>query len=122
MYSGDTVFEVCQIDTDVYADELDSTTSTALQQMCHSLACLQIKSFPNKWTNAVIRKLTRIGVNTPTDLAMKITNLTLNRQLKDLGESGFNPTSLRGFMILINGNQDFRPEDLRSQDFHLGGN
>ena len=69
-----------------------------------------------------MRKLTRIGVSTPIDLAMKITNLTLNRQLKDLGESGFNPTSLRGVMVLINGNQDFRPEDLRNEDFHHGGN
>ena len=60
-YSGDIAFEVYHIDTDVYAEELNFTISPLLQQMCHSPACLQMKSFPNKWTNAVMRKLTRIN-------------------------------------------------------------
>ena len=46
--------------TTPYTEELKSTTSPVHQQMCHSLASLQMKSLPNKWTNVVVRKLTRI--------------------------------------------------------------
>ena len=88
-YSGDIVFQVYQIDTNVYAEELTFTTLPLLQQMCPSLACLQMKRFPNKWTSTGIGKLTRIGVNSPQDLARQITNKSNNRRLKDLGESGF---------------------------------
>ena len=76
--------------------------------MCLQVAGMQQKSFPNKWTNAVMRKLNRAGINTPPELKYYIVSETLNMRLDVAGDSGLNPTTQKGFLNLIDGNEDFR--------------
>ena len=107
-FSGNIIKEVCNIDTDMYNKELDTNGNVNLVQICLQLANLQQKSFPNKWTNAVMQKLTRAGIKHPSKLKDYIIYETLNPRLTNAGDSGFNQTTQQGFLDLINGNQDFR--------------
>ena len=75
--------------------------------MCLQLANLQQKSFPNKWTNAVMRKFTRANIASPSDLKYYIVSEMLNPRLITAGDSGLHPTTQKGFLVLLNGNQDF---------------
>ena len=106
-YTGNTIKEVCNIDTDLYNEELNRNGNEILIQMCLQLANLQQKSFPNKWTNAVMRKFTRASIASPSDLKYYIVSETLNTRLINAGDSGLHPTTQKGFLALINGNQDF---------------
>ena len=90
------------------AEQLNNHGNVNLVQICLQLANLQQKSFPNKWTNAVVRKLTRAGIKQPSELKDYIINKTLNPRLKNGGDSGFHQTTQQGFLDLINGNEDFR--------------
>ena len=47
-YSGNTIKGVCNINTDLYNDELDTNGNKMLVQICHQLVNLQQKSFTNK--------------------------------------------------------------------------
>ena len=107
-FSGNVIEEVCNIDTDAYNEELDNNGNVNLVNMCLQTANLQQKSFPNKWTNAVMRKLNRAGIQHLSELKDFILNKTLNSRLKGSGDSGFHQTTQQGFLDLINGNEDFR--------------
>ena len=107
-FSGNIIKEVCNIDTDTYNEELDNNGNVNLVQICLQNANLQQKSFPNKWTNAVMRKLTRAGIKQPSELKDYIITKTLNPRLRNGGDSGFHQTTQQGFLDLINGNEDFR--------------
>ena len=107
-FSGNVITEVCNIDTDTYNEELGNNGKVNLINMCLQTANLQQKSFPNKWTNAVMRKLNRAGIRHPCELKDFILNKTLNSCLKGFGDSGFHQTTQQGFLDLINGNEDFR--------------
>ena len=100
--------EVCNIDIDLYNEELNRNGNANLISMCLQLANLQQKSFPNIWTNAVMIKLTRAGIKDPPELKYYIVNDTLNPRLAAAGDSGLHPTTQKGFLKLIDGNQDFR--------------
>ena len=100
--------EIFNIYTNLYNEELDKNGNKILIQMCLQLANLQQKSFPNKWTNAVMRKLTRTSIASPSDLKYYIVSETLNPRLITAGDSGLHPTTQKGFLALIDGNQDFR--------------
>ena len=102
-----TIKQVCNIDTDLYSEELNRNGNENLIRMCFQLANLQQKSFPNKWTNAVMRKLTRAGIKSPPELKYYIVSETLNPRLTTAGDSGLHPTTQKGFLTLIDGNQDF---------------
>ena len=88
-FSGNIIEAVCNIDTDLYNKELNTTSNVNLVQICLQLANLQQKSFPNKWTNVVMRKLTRAGIKHPSELKDYIVNETLNPLLINAGCSGF---------------------------------
>ena len=75
--------------------------------MCLQLTNLQQKSFPNKWTNAVLRKFTRASINSPSNLKYYIVSETPNPPLVNAGGSGLHPTTQKGFLALIDVNQDF---------------
>ena len=106
-FSGNIIEEVCNIDTTTYNEELDNHGNVNLVQICLQNTNLQQKSFPNKWTNAVMRKLTRAGIKQPSELKDYIITKTLNPCLKNGGDSGFYQTTQQGFLDLINGNKDF---------------
>ena len=106
-FSGNIIETVCNIDTDLYNKELNTNGTVNLFQICLQLANLQQKSFPNKWTNAVMRKLTREGINHPSELKDYIVNETLNPRLINTGGSGFHQTTQQGFLDLINRNKGF---------------
>ena len=99
---------VCNIDTDLYNKELNTKSNVNLVQIYLQLANLQQKRFPNKWTNAVMRKLTRAGIEHPSELKYYIVNETLYPRLSNAGGGGFCRTTQKDFLDLINGNQDFR--------------
>ena len=99
------MFEVCQIDTDGYKHVLDQMDNNILQYICHSVAFFHKKIFSNNWTNSITKKLTHIM---PQELEVFVINDTINSHLKSFGNSCFIPTTLQGFMLLINGNWDFR--------------
>ena len=88
-FFGDIIEVVCNIDTDLYNKELSTNDNVNLVQICLQLANLQQKSIPNKWTNAVMRKLTRAGIKHPSELKHYIVNETLNPSLINAGGSGF---------------------------------
>ena len=92
-YHGSTIEEVYYIDTDLYNEELNRNGSENFIRMCLQLANLQQKSFPNKWTNAVMRKLARAGIKSPPELKYYIVNETLNPRLTTAGDSGLHPTT-----------------------------
>ena len=100
--------EVCDVDADTYNEELDKNGNNNLIRLCLQVASMQQKSYPNKWTNAVMRKLTRAGIYTPPELKYYIVNETLNPRLDVAGDSGLNPTTQKGFLNMIDGNEDFR--------------
>ena len=54
-----------------------------------------------------MRKFTRAGIKHPSELKHYIVNTTLNPRLINAGGSGFHQTTQKGFLDLINGNQDF---------------
>ena len=85
-FSGNIIEAVCNINTDLYNEELNTNGNENLVQICLQLANLQQKSFPNKWTNAVILKLT--GIKNPVELKHYIVNKTLNPRLINTGGSG----------------------------------
>ena len=107
-YGGSVIEEVCNIDADMFNEELTKNGNDNLIRLCLQVASMQQKSFPNKWTNAVMRKLTRAGIHTPPELKYYIVNETLNPRLDVAGDSGLNPTMQKGFLSMIDGNQDFR--------------
>ena len=47
-YSGDIIYKVCDIDTNLYNRELNGLDSKVLKKICHQVICLQQKGFPNK--------------------------------------------------------------------------
>ena len=106
-FSGNMIEEICNIDTDLYNEELDTNGNVNLVQICLQLTNLQQKRFLNKWTNVMMRKLTRAGIKHPSELKDYIINETLNPRLINAGNSGFHQTTQQGFLDLINGNQDF---------------
>ena len=106
-FSGNIIEAVCNSDTDLYKEELNTNGNVTLVQICLQLANLQQKSFPNKWTNAVMWKFTRTGIKSPSDLKYYIVSETLNPRLINAGGSGLHPTTQKGFPDLIDGNQDF---------------
>ena len=92
-YSGDTIYEVCSIDTNAYEHKLNYVNNILVQHMCHLVACLYDKSIPNKWANTVMDKLSCAGITIPQELKVFTINKTLNQRLKNFGDSGFNPTT-----------------------------
>ena len=107
-YHGSVIEEVCNIDIDLYNEELNRNGNNNLIRMCLQLASMQQKSFPNKWTNAVMNKLTRAEIRSPPKLKYYIISETLNPRLTVSSDSGLHPTTQKGFLTLIDGNQDFR--------------
>ena len=95
-YSGNIIQEVCNIDTDLCNKELDRTGNDTIKKICHELACLQQKSFPNKWTNTVMLNLTRNIIISSFDLKYYFVYETLNSHLADTGDSGLYPTTQKG--------------------------
>ena len=73
-FSGNVIKEVYNIDTDTYNEKLDNRGNVNLVNICLQTANLQQKSFPNKWTNAVMQKLTRAGIQHPSKLKDYIIN------------------------------------------------
>ena len=106
-YNDSVIEEVCNIDADLYNEELNKNGNNNLIRLCLQLASMQQKSFPNKWTNAVMSKLTRAGIHTPPELKYYIISKTLNPRLTVSGDSGLHPTTQKGFLTMIDGNQDF---------------
>ena len=95
--------EVCNIDTDTYNEELENNSNVNLEQICLQNANLQQKSFPNKWINIVMQKLTRVGIKHPSKQKdYIIINKTLDPRLKNAGDSGFHQTTQQGVLYLIN--------------------
>lgn len=88
----------------LYEEELSGNGAVALKKICHQLACLQQKIFPNKWTNAVMRKLIRAHIESPSELKSSIVHETLNPRLENSGDSGLHSTTQKGFLALIEGN------------------
>ena len=107
-FSGNIIDAVCNIDTDLYNEELNTNGNVNLVQIFLQLINLQQKSFPNKWTNAVMQKLTRVGIKHLSELKSYIVNATLNPRPINADGSGLHRTTQKGFLDLINGNQDFR--------------
>ena len=97
--SGNIIEAVCNIDTDLYNEELNTNSIVNLVQICLQLANLQQKSFPNKWTNAVMPKLTRAGIKHPSELKHYIINTTLNPRLINSGVVVFIEPPNRDFWI-----------------------
>ena len=106
-YHGSTIEEVCNIDTDLYNEELNRNGNDNLIRMLLQLANLQQKSFPNKWTNDVMRKLTIAGTKSPPELKYFVVSEMLNPHLTASGDNGLHLTMQKGFLKLINGEQDF---------------
>ena len=75
--------------------------------MCLQLAKFQHKSFPNKWTNTVMRKFNRASITSLSDPKYYIVSESLHPCLINAGDSGLHPTPQKGFLALIDGNQDF---------------
>ena len=48
--SSNIIQEVCDNGTGLYNEELHGNGNNTLEKICHQLACLQQKSFPNKRT------------------------------------------------------------------------
>ena len=86
---------------------MNTNSNENLVQICLQLANLQQKRFPNKLTNAVMRKLTRAGIKILSELKYYIVNETLNPRPTTTGDSGLHPTTQKGFLALIDSNQDF---------------
>ena len=107
-YNGNVIEEVCNVNADTYNEELDRNGNDNLIRLCLQVASVQQKSYPNRWTNAVMRKLTTAGINTPQELKYYIVHETLNPRLSAAGDSGLNPTTQKGFLKLIDGCEDFR--------------
>ena len=59
------------------------------------------------WTNAVMRKLICAHIKSPSELKSYIVHETLNPHLENSGDSELHPTTQKGFLALIDGNQDF---------------
>ena len=55
----------------------------------------------------MIQKLTKAGIQHPSELKDDIINKTLNPSLKNAADSGFHQTTQQGFLNLINDNEDF---------------
>ena len=55
-----------------------------------------------------MRKLIRARVDSPSELKSYIVHETLNARLRNAGGTGLYPTTQKGFLALIDGNQDFR--------------
>ena len=72
-----------------------------------STSMFTTEDLPTKWTNAVMRKFARAHISSPSDLKYYIVHETLNPHLVDSGDSGLNPTTQKGFLALIDGNQHF---------------
>ena len=106
-YSGNTIEEVCNVNTDLYNEELDTSTNEILAQICLQLANIQQKCFSNKWTNAVMQNFTRASITSPSNLKHYIVSETLNKRLINIGGSGLHPTTQKCFLDLIHGNQNF---------------
>ena len=104
---GNIIEEVCNIATDMYNKELDNNGNVNLVQICLKNAYLEQKSFPNKWTNAVMQKLTRAGIKHLSELRDYIIHKTLNPRLTNAGDNGFCQTTQQGFHDFINRNEDF---------------
>ena len=47
-FFGNIIQEIWGINTNLFEEELNGDGAVALKKMCHQLACLQQKSFPNK--------------------------------------------------------------------------
>ena len=107
-FSGNIIQEICCINTNLFEEELNGDGTVALEKMCHQLTCLQQKSFPNKWTNNVMRKFIRAHIDSPSKLKSYIVHDTLNPRLRNAGGTGLHPTRQKGFLALIDVNQDFR--------------
>ena len=107
-FSGNIIQDICGINTNLFEEELNGDGAVCLEKLCHQVACLQQKSFPNKWTNDVMRKLIRASVDSPSELKSYIVHETLNARLRNAGGTGLHPTTQKGFLALIDGNQDFR--------------
>ena len=105
-YSGNTIKKVCNVDTDLYNEELERDNKKNLVYMYNQLVSLQQKSFTSKWTNVVMRKLTRASINSPSNLKNYIVSETFNPCLENVVDSGLHLTTQKGFLALINENQD----------------
>ena len=55
-----------------------------------------------------MRKLIQAHIDSPSELKSYIIHETLNPRLENSGDSGLHPTTQKGFLALIDGNQDFR--------------
>ena len=106
-YSSKTVKEGCNIGTNLYNEKLDTNGNKILVLICLQLENLQQKSFPNKWTNAVMQKFIRASITNPFDLKYYSVSETLNPRLINAGGSGPRLAIKQGFLDLIDGNQDF---------------
>ena len=54
-----------------------------------------------------MRKFTRASITSPSDLKYYVVSKTLNPRLINAGGSGLYPTTQKGFLALIDSNQDF---------------
>ena len=54
-----------------------------------------------------MRKFIRARVDSPSELKSYIVHETLNPRLRNAGGTGLHPTTQKGFLALIDGNQDF---------------
>ena len=106
-YSGNTIEEVCNIDTDLYNEELNTSSNEIFVQICLKLANLQQKIFPNKWSNAVMGKFTRASITSSSDLKHYIVSKTLNPRLINAGGSGLYPITQKGLLALIDNTRIF---------------
>ena len=62
--------------------------------------------FP-KWTTAVMRKFTNVGIKSPSDLKYYVISELLNPRLINAGGSGLHRTTQKGCSDLIDENKDF---------------
>ena len=65
------------------------------------------EEFPQQKDNAVMRKFARAHINSLSNLKYYMIHETPNPCLVNSGDSGFQPTTQKGFLALIDGNQDF---------------
>ena len=107
-FSGNIIQEICCINTNLFEEKLNWDSAVALEKMCHQLVCLQQKSFRKIWTNDVMQKLIRAHIDSPSELKSYIVHEALNPRLKNAGGTGLHPTTQKGFLALIDGNQNFR--------------
>ena len=54
-----------------------------------------------------MRKFIRAHVDSPSELKSYIVHETLNPRIENVGGTGLHPTTQKGFLALIDGNQDF---------------